>query len=189
MTNLSRGAFLRRAGAGAAGFALMGGAVPALGDTDGDLANVRLVAATKRLSNHWYTAWLDSGLLEAGGRRLVLGIRRQEQDHYRRLATLLGATAPVDDDFTFTLPKGALRSQQAAQAFAVDLERLVLGVSIGAASRTGDQGVAELLARITAADGAHLSILDGFSGSPLGPSLPQPLSVQDASAQLAPFLS
>src|SRR4051812_17878342 len=108
MGQVSRGALLARAGAGAGAVALLGiSATPALAAPgEGDLSNVRLVCSTKRLVINWYTQWLDTP--KAAGptetQLLVRNIRKQEQAHFALLAPLLGATAPSDDDFTFTFP-------------------------------------------------------------------------------------
>ena len=89
--------------------------------------------------------WLDTPKA-AGPQRhasdLVRNIRKQEQAHYGLLAPLLGATAPVDDDFTFTFPAGALRTPATAASFALALEYLATGIAVGAAARTLDVGVA-----------------------------------------------
>src|SRR5215470_14240525 len=125
MGKVSRGGFLRQVGAGAVG-AAVGVALPATAwaDDDQDRANVRLVAASKRLTITWYTRWLAAPAARSADTiELVRELRRQEESHYHLLAPVLGATAPVDDDFTFTLPKSALASSSAAVDFAVQLER------------------------------------------------------------------
>ena len=88
-----------------------GAAVPAYAaPAEGDLANARLICSSKRLMINWYTRWLNTpkALGESPNKDLLLAIRKGERAHYALLAPLLGATAPTDDDFTFTLPKGAL---------------------------------------------------------------------------------
>jgi hypothetical protein len=194
MGEVTRRALLARAGAGAGAVALLGvSATPALAaPSEADLSNVRLVCSTKRLMINWYTTWLDTpkaaGPVET--RQLVRTIRTQEQAHYALLAPLLGATAPVDDDFEFTFPAGALRSPAQAAKFALALEYLATGIAVGAASRVIDAGTAASLTSVVACEGQHLGALSALGGgSPVPTDLPAGLDIVDASNQLAPFLS
>jgi Ferritin-like domain len=193
MNNMDRRALLTRAGAGAGALALLGvAASPAAAASDVDLSNVRLICSCKRMAIWWYTEWLDSttAKLDTETRPQILGIRVQEQTHYNLLAPLLNGTAPVDDDFTFTFPKGALRSSTFATKFSLSLEELVLGIGIGAAATTTDAGIASQLAQVLASDAQHAGTLSGWLGSGTYPDgLATPINVQDASVQLSQFLS
>ncbi len=197
MVQVSRRALLTRAGVGtgAGVFALLGGAaVPALAaPTEIDLAGVRLICSSKRLMINWYTRWLNTPKALAGSqttRELLLDIRLAEQAHYGLLAQLLGTSAPTDDDFTYTFPAGALRSPEAAAKFGLDLENLMIGIGIGAVAVTADVDVASSMGSIIAGDGQHLSALSVLTGeTPVPTALPRALGVEDASAQLAQFLS
>jgi Ferritin-like domain len=194
MGQVSRRALLARAGTGAGALALLGvSATPALAaPSEGDLSNVRLVCSTKRLMINWYTTWVDTP--KAAGptetQDLVRTIRKQEQAHYAALAPLLGATAPTDDDFTFTFPAGALRTPATAAKFALALEYLATGIAVGAAARVLDVGVAGTLTSVVACEGQHLGALSALGGgSPVPTDLPAGLDIVDASNQLSPFLS
>jgi hypothetical protein len=195
MHQVSRRALLVRAGIGGVGIGglLAGGAVPALAAPgEGDLANARLLCSSKRLTINWYTGWINAPKLVGGesNRELLLDIRRQEQAHYNALAPLLGATAPVDDDFEFTFPGGATKTTKAATRFSLDLENLMVGIAVAAAATTADRDLAAQLAGIAAADGAHAGALSALGGdSPVPTDLPRPIWVEDASNQLAQFLS
>ena len=153
---------------------------------------MRLVCVGKRIAINWLTSWVNTpkALDSSDTADLIRAIRSQEQGHYSLLAPLLNGTAPVDDDYTYAFPAGALRSFERACTFALDLEEMMLGTAIGAASTTDDPGVAELLARVVAGDGQHfsaLSVLTGASAVPDG--APRALNIVDAGNQLAPFLS
>ena len=154
MGQVSRRALLARAGigTGAGVFALLGAtAAPAFGAASStDLANVRLVCAAKRVAINWYTQWVNTPAAVADSTEadLIRAVRKQEQGHYATLAPLLDGTAPIDDDYTFTFPKGALRSPTHAVAFAVDLEAMMLGLVVGAAARTVDPDVSATLTSI-----------------------------------------
>jgi hypothetical protein len=181
--NIDRRSLLRR-GAALAGVSVL--AFPALGQAgvDEDLAEVRLVCATKRLTITWYTDWVDSQLASAKDAPWLLTFRKQEEQSYAALAPLLGATAPVDDDFDFVFPPGALKSTNNARTLGVSLERLALGIELGAASRIGDPLVAGPVAAIAATNAMHIALFT----SALTASLPVALPADDASTQLGEYL-
>jgi Ferritin-like domain len=192
---VSRRALLARAriGTGAGVFALLGGAAaPAFAAPSiSDLANVRLVCVGKRISINWLTTWVNTpkAVDSSDTADLLRAIRSQEQLHYSLLAPLLNPP-PVDDDYTYAFPAGALRSFELASNFALALEQMLLGTAIGAASTTDDPGVAELLARVVAGDGQHFSALSVLTGdTPVPDGAPRALNIIDAGNQLAPFLS
>ena len=132
----------------------------------------------------WYTDWIDSKLATAADAIWLLRFRKQEEQSYDALAPLLGASAPVDDDFDFVFPSGALRSANNARTLGVRLERLALGVELGAASRIGDPLVAGPVAAIGATNAMHIALLT----SALVSSLPVALTAADASTQLGEYL-
>ena len=194
MGQLSRRALLARAGAGAGAVALFGAsATPVFAAAgEADLANVRIVCVAKRIAINWQTSWVNSprALDTSKTADLVRSMRSQEQEHYGLLAPLLNGTAPIDDDYTFVFPAGALRSFDRAAAFALDLEELLLGIAIGAASRTNDPAVAEVLVRVVAGDGEHFAALSVLANGPALPNgAPRALGIEDGGNQLSQFLS
>ena len=191
MVQVSRRALLARAGigTGAGVFALLGAtAAPALAAPS---ARSRQCAAGLRRQAdaiNWSTQWVNTpaAVLDKTTADLIREIRKQEQGHYSTLAPLLGATAPVDDDYVYVLPKGALRSPEHAASFARDYEQLLVGLVVGAAARTVDPDVAATLTSIVAADGQHLSALSVLAGgSPVVDGLPSPLDIIDAGDQIS----
>jgi hypothetical protein len=196
MSRVSRRALLARAGIGTGTgvLVLLGGtAAPALAAASApDLANVRLVCAGKRVAITWLTRWINTpkALDSSDTADLVRAIRSQEQLHYSTLAPLLNGTAPTDDDYTYKLPAGALRSSERASTFGLALEEMLLGIAIGAASTTADVAVAELLARVVAGDGEHFAALSALADGPAVPDgLPRAIGKEDAGNQLDQFLS
>ena len=157
-----------------------------------DLSEARLICSCKVMLIHWYTEWLDSAKAKPDfdQQKLVLSIRKQEEQHYALLAPLLAGTAPADSDFTFTFPAGALKNATLAAKFSLALEELVLGIGIGAAAATTDTGIATSLGQILASDAQHCGALSNLNGGTPNPdTLPAAFDVQDASNQLSQFLS
>jgi hypothetical protein len=97
---------------------------------------------------------------------------------------LLSGTAPTDDDFDFVFPPGALKSTSNARTLGLSLERLALGVELGAASRLSDPNVAGPVAAIAATNAMHIALLTGALTS----SLPVASDADDASTQLGEYL-
>ena len=193
---VSRRTLLARAGigTGAGVFAVLGAtATPALAAASiSDLANVRIVCVSKRIAINWLTSWVNTpkALDSSDTADLIRAIRAQEQGHYALLAPLLSGTAPVDDDYTYSFPAGALRSFERAANFALALEEMLLGIAIGAASTTDDPAVAESLARVVAGDGQHFSALSVLANGPAVPNgAPRALGIEDGGNQLSQFLS
>jgi hypothetical protein len=178
-----RGSLLRRSAA-LAGVSLLASPMFAQAGVDEDLAEVRLVCATKRVTIGWYTRWIDAGVGSATDAAWLPKLRRQEQQSYAALAPLLGATAPTDDDFDFVFPSGAVRSANNARTLGVSLERLALGVELGASSRISDANVAGPVAAVAATNAMHIALLTGA----LTISLPVALTAADASTQLGEYL-
>jgi hypothetical protein len=180
---IDRRALLHR-GVALAGVSVL--AFPALAQAgvDEDLAEVRLVCATKRLTIRWYTDWIDSKLASAQDAPWLTRFRKQEEQSYAALAPLLSGTAPTDADFDFVFPPGALKAPNNARTVGLSLERLALGVELGAASRLSDPNVAGPVAAIAATNAMHIALLTGALTS----SLPVASSADDASTQLGEYL-
>ena len=180
---IDRRALLRR-GAALAGVSVLAFPPLAQAGVDEDLAEVRLVCATKRLTIRWYTDWIDSKLASAQDAPWLTRFRKQEEQSYAALAPLLSGTAPTDADFDFVFPPGALKAPNNARTVGLSLERLALGVELGAASRLSDPNVAGPVAAIAATNAMHIALLTGALTS----SLPVASSADDASTQLGEYL-
>jgi Ferritin-like domain len=181
---IDRRALLRR-GALLAGAAALALPATASAGVNEDLAEVRLVCATKRVTIGWYTRWIDAGVADFDDGKLIRVLRKQEQTAYNLLAPLLSGTAPADADFTFTYPAGAVTSADNAHTLGVTLEVMALGIELGSASRISDPNVAGPVAAIAAWNAQHYSLL---TGAPLA-ALPGALSQEDASTQLGEYIS
>jgi Ferritin-like domain len=181
---VDRRSLLRR-GAALAGLSALALPATASAGVDEDLAEVRLVCATKRVTIGWYTRWIDAGVATSTDQTLILALRKQEQSAYTLLAPLLGGTAPSDDDFEFTYPDAAADSANNARTLGLKLERMALGIELGSAARIGDPGVAGPVAAVASWNAQHIALL---TGSPAA-GLPTALSQIDASTQIGEYIS
>jgi hypothetical protein len=188
-TTTTRAGFLARGGAVATGLVGAGALTAGLAraDTDSDLANARLALGAERLAVTFYTRWL-AATRDPSLRRLLLALRREEEVHSRALEAAIGPAAPIDADYRFVLPAAELRSPAGALGLGMKLERIFVGICIGAAGSTGDPGLRTLFARLAASEGAHLAVLQDRNGSRQAHALPAPLDIQGASDALAPYL-
>ena len=113
---VSRRALLTRAGigTGAGVFALLGAtAAPAFATRPSPISRTCASCASPSASpSTGCTSWVNTpkAVDSSDTADLIRAIRSQEQEHYGLLAPLLNGTAPVDDDYTYTFPAGALRS-------------------------------------------------------------------------------
>jgi hypothetical protein len=178
---IDRRTLLRRGALLAAASALALPATASAGVNE-DLAEVRLVCATKRVTIGWYTRWIDAGVADE---KLIRALRKQEQAAYALLAPLLSGTAPADGDFTFTYPANGIASANNAHALGVKLELMALGIELGSASRIGDPNVAGPVAAVASWNAQHYTLLTGASLA----TLPGALSQEDASTQLGEYIS
>jgi hypothetical protein len=181
---IDRRALLRR-GALLAGAAALALPATASAGVNEDLAEVRLVCATKRVTIGWYTRWIDAGVADADDAKLIRALRKQEQTAYTLLAPLLSGTAPADGDFTFTYPANAIASANNAHSLGVELELMALGIELGSAARIGDPNVAGPVAAVASWNAQHYTLLTGASLA----ILPGALSQEDASTQLGEYIS
>jgi hypothetical protein len=175
-----------------AGTAVLAAASPALAGEqldEGDLATVRLAASAELLAIDFYTRAIASNRLDRQGRTYLREARGNEQDHYAALAAVLGDTAPVSDDFAFVYAKKTFASSLSIAKTAVTLEMSFVGAYLGAVSSLLSGALRVVAAQIAASEARHLSLASQLSsGTPIGPSFPKGLDIQQATDALAAFL-
>jgi hypothetical protein len=194
---LSRAQFLRcgaggglapAAGGGVLGLAAPAGARALEEPTEGDLALIRLSASAELLAQAFYAAALGSEKFAKQERASLERALANEQEHYDALATVLGGTAPVVDDFPFAFPTETFSRRGRILRLGAVLERVAVGTYPGAAGSLSVPGLRVLAAQIAASESQHLSVLtDLRGGSPVGPAFPQTFDVEQASNVLDPF--
>ena len=197
MSELTRAQVLRRGlgggvalatGAAVMGLAAPAGAASAADPTEDDLAMLRLAASSELLAQAFYTSALASKRFTTREEGYLRRARANEQEHYQALASLLGATAPVADDFEFAFPKDTFTRRGRMLRVGSVLETAFVGTYAAAAGTLSVDSVRVLAAQIAASEARHLGVLaDLRGGSPVGVAFAPTFDVEQASAVLDPF--
>ena len=158
--------------------------------TPSDFPVLTLAVGAELLAAEYYTQLLAGKRLN---RRAVERARFNETEHYAAVAKLLrdaGQTPGEASDFDFTFPQGTFETDTKAARIGVELETTFLGIYLGGVATLSDSVARQVFARIAANQAQHLSFLIQNAGStPIGVSFPSPLSIEDASIALDPYIS
>ena len=188
---LSRSRLVRLAlGGGAAlagGVASPASARSAADPTEGDLATVRLLASGELLAQAFYTSAISSKRLAKADATELERARKHDQDHYAALAKVLGATAPLADDFEFAFPKDAFTKRGRMLRVGTAIETALAGAYASAAATASTLEQRGLLAQIAVSEAQHVALLNRMRGGAASPSFPELFDVEQASATLGPF--
>jgi rubrerythrin len=162
--------------------------------SDGDLAWARIAVAAELLAIEFYTELAKANLVAKKEEQAALTrALSNEQAHYpvaSQILTGAGQTAAQPGDFDYTFPADAFKSLGAAAKLGETLETAFLGIYLGGVDGLADPDLKTVFARIAASEAQHLTIFDGLTrGKPIGSPFPAPLSADDASAALDPYLS
>lgn len=197
---LTRGELFSR-GAKGGGALLLAGSVAgslvgsAAADTipDSDLAYARLLVGAELLALDFYARAIASKRVTGSALGYLKGARVNERAHYAKMSEILsGAGQPpaVASDFDFSYPKGAFASKSSIARLGVTLEAAFMGAYLGAVDGLQTNALKQSVAQIAANEAEHLSVFMRLSGrSPIGVSLPRPLTIDQASNVLDVFTS
>ena len=199
MTGPTRGQLLARTAAGGAAFALTCGvfaseaAAGAEAIGPGDIPVVTLALAAELLGAEFYTQALAAKVFGGNETRYLKRALLNEGEHYTATAKFLtdaGQTPGQAGDFDFTFPAKAFATRRSTAQLGLQLETAFLGIYLGGAGSLQDAGTRGAFARIAASQAQHLSVFSRIVlDRPIGLSFPVPLSVEDGSAALDPFIS
>lgn len=199
MTRFSRAQLLSRTATG--GLALVAGgsvigatassASGAIGPSD--IPEVTQALATELLGAVFYTQLLAAKKVPFGDAKYYKRALLNETDHYTALAKVLtdaGQTPGQPADFNFTFPDGSFDSYQSASKLGMELETIFLGIYLGGAASIQHVETRSVFARIAASQAQHLSLFSAtVLNKPIGVSFPLPLSLDEGSVALDPFIS
>jgi hypothetical protein len=160
---------------------------------DSDLAYARLLVGAELLALDFYARAIASKRLAADALGYLKRARVNEREHYDRVSEILsgaGQIPAVGSDFDFSYPKGAFASKSSISKLGVTLEGAFMGAYLGAVDGLQTDALKQTVAQIAANEAEHLSVFMRLSGrSPIGISLPRPLTIDQASNALDVFAS
>lgn len=160
---------------------------------DNDLAYARLLVGAELLALDFYAQAITSKRVSRGALGYLKRARVNEREHYDKVSEILssaGQTPAVASEFDFSYPKGAFASKSSIAKLGVKLETAFMGAYLGAVDGLQTNALKQTVAQIAANEAEHLSVLMRLSGrSPIGISLPRPLTIDQASNALDVFTS
>jgi hypothetical protein len=197
---LTRGELFSRGAKGGGGLLLAGSAAGSLvgsaaADTipDSDLAYARLLVGAELLALDFYARAIASKRVAGSALGYLKRARVNEQAHYEKMSEILngaGQPSAVASDFDFSYPKAAFASTSSIAKLGVTLEAAFMGAYLGAVDGLQTNALKQSVAQIAANEAEHLSVFMRLSGrSPIGVSLPRPLTIDQASNVLDVFTS
>jgi hypothetical protein len=195
---LDRGDFLRL-GAGGLAIAAAGGLIaapagaqlPVPAPEDDDVAFLSFATIAERASRDIYrAAYKAKGTgFDAAERKHLAKVAAAKRAHIVRLDAVLGADAPLTEDFVTILPDGAVKTKARALSLAAKLETLLIGVYLNGVGYAEDSGTRLFLGRLLAYDSQSLGWLNLRQGRPSPSGLLSPIDLEPAADALDGFLS
>ena len=200
MTGLTRGQLLDRTARGGAAIALGSGLLAVTGASPAsaaigpaDVPVVTLALASELLGIEFATQTFAAKRFDVAETRELTRARFNDNQHYDALAKVLtaaGLTPGTADDFDFTFPAKGFATRASAARLGAQLETTFLGIYLGGVASLQDAGTRSLFSRLAASQAQHLGFYSAIAyGKSIGMSFPVPLSVEDGSAALDPFIS
>ena len=179
--------------AGSFGGSLVDSAAAADTVPDGDLAYARLLVGAELLALDFYARAIASKRLSGDALGALKRARVNEREHYDKVSEILsgsGQTPAVASDFDFSYPKEAFASKSSIAKLGVTLEAAFMGAYLGAVDGLQTNALKLPVAQIASNEAEHLSVfMRLFGRSPIGISLPRPLTIDQASNALDVFTS
>lgn len=198
MIELDRGDFLRL-GAGGVIAAAAGGLLPAAAGAqlpaptpqEDDVAFLSFATVAESASRDFYRAAFGQGGtgLSTAQRRHINKVASAKRAHVLRLNTILGADAPLADDFATVLPKNSTATKARVAQLGEKLETLLVRVYLNGVSFAVDPATRLLLGRLLAYDTEQLAWLRGVAGHASPAGLLSPIDLEPAGDELDAFLS
>jgi hypothetical protein len=195
---LDRGEFLRL-GAGGLLAAAAGGLLPATAAAqlpapapqDDDIAFLSFATVAESAARDFYRAAYRQAAtgLSAAERRHVAAVAAAKRAHVQRLDAILGADAPLPDDFVTVLPKNATATKARIAQLGEKLETLLVRMYLNGVGFAVDPATRLLLGRLLVYDAEQLAWLRGLTGHASPAGLLSPIDLEPASGELDAFLS
>jgi hypothetical protein len=190
----TRAAFLSRGAKG--GLALVaGGSVlaaatgPAFGSVTADADIAKVAATAELLAIDFYTRSIRSGKLRGAEAAYLAAALKNERDHYKALAGVLGRAAPKGLRFKF--PAGTFGSARSIGRTGQALETAFVGAYLGAVKALKSNELKAVAAQIGNNESRHLAIISNIAAGTIvsGPSFPKALTAGQATRAVTPFIA
>jgi hypothetical protein len=199
LTELTRSGFFARTARGGALLALGGGVLAATaspasaGIGQADVPVVTLALAAELVGAEFCTQALAAKLFSGEDERALRRALFNENQHYGAVAQILtdaGQTPGRASDFDFTFPPNAFATRLSSARLGVELETVFMGIYLGGVASLQDATTRNAFARIASSQAQQLSFLAGIAQQkPVGMAFPVPLTVEDGSTALDPYIS
>ena len=191
MPEINRGQFLRLGMAGVVGTVgagLLSGpalaALPTPAPRGDDVGFLSFGAVAELTSRAWYRRALGVSGFSAGDRRRLQSAQAAKGEHITRINAALGADAIQPGDFAAKFPAAAFATKDRTIALGRRIEELLVATYVNGAAFAQDSGTRLLLGRLLTYDAQQLAWMRGLTGSVPAGGLPNPLSLEQAGAQL-----
>jgi hypothetical protein len=188
---INRGQFLRLGVAGVVGTVgagLLAGpasaALPTPTPQGDDVGFLSFGAVAEQTSRAWYRRALAVRGFTDGDRRRLQSAQTAKGEHITRINAALGADAIQPGDFAARFPAAAFATKDRTIALGRRLEEILVSTYLNGASFAHDSGTRLLLGRLLTYDAQQLAWMRGLTGSVPAGGLPNPLSLEQAGAQL-----
>lgn len=150
--------------------------------------HARLLVGAELLALDFYARPIASKRLGPDALGSMKRASLNEREHYNKVSEILsgaGQEPAVSADYDFSYPKGAFASKASIAKLGVTLEAAFMGAYLGTVDGLQTDALKQPVAQIAANEAEHLSVFMRLSGrSPIGISLPRPLSIDQASNAL-----
>jgi hypothetical protein len=158
------------------------------GADEDELALLRLAASAELVTTAFHYRAKSAPALSAQEHRAFQKALFADQRHHSALVHVIGADAPVREDFDISFRRGTFGSRRRIAEIGSRLERIVLGIHLNATWAVKAPELRLLSARLAADEGGHLALLSAVGGGDLvGPPMPDAVDVEQASQVLAPY--
>jgi len=196
---LTRSEFFARTVRGGAVLVLGGGALAATaaparaGIGQPDIPVVTLALAGELVGAEFCTQALAAKLFSGEDERALKRALFNENQHYGALAQILtdaGQTPGQAADFDFTFPAKAFATRLSIARIGVELETALMGIYLGGVATLQDANTRNAFARIASSKAQQLGFFSGIAQQkPVGMAFPVPLTVEEGSTALDPYIS
>jgi hypothetical protein len=122
-------------------------------------------------------------------RRHIDKVASAKRAHVLRLNAILGADAPLADDFVTVLPRNATATKARVAQLGEKLETLLVRVYLNGVGFAIDPATRLLLGRLLAYDAEQIAWLRGVTGHASPAGLFSPIDLEPAADELDAFLS